>query len=149
MSCSSRRRIQPEREQPILRRVLPSVLPKLQNDLEALDRAQPTSEAWEALNKTLKAIELAALSFPRDSLSWKLDGNRTRTPAFFEIWTACPSRRRPLTIRILNCHATSRPLLRNARFAPTWLYSPNTARKSCSSSQTGCKEFGAICVANS
>ena len=30
---------------------------------------------WEALNKNLKAIELAALSFLRDGLSWKLDGN--------------------------------------------------------------------------
>jgi|SRR5438876_4599014 len=33
---------------------------------------EPTSEAWEALNKTLKTIELAALSFSKDSLSWKL-----------------------------------------------------------------------------
>jgi hypothetical protein len=36
---------------------------------------EPTSEAWEALNKTLKAIDLAALNFPSDHLSWKLDGN--------------------------------------------------------------------------
>jgi hypothetical protein len=36
---------------------------------------EPTSEAWEALNKTLKAIELAALSFLRDGLNWKPDGN--------------------------------------------------------------------------
>jgi hypothetical protein len=36
---------------------------------------EPTSEAWEARNKTLKAIDLAALSFPNRSLSWKLDGN--------------------------------------------------------------------------
>jgi hypothetical protein len=36
------------------------------------------SEAWEALNKTLKAIELAALSFLRDGLNWKPDGNRNR-----------------------------------------------------------------------
>jgi hypothetical protein len=43
-----------------------------------LERAmgiEPTSEAWEALNKTLKAIELAALSFLRDGLNWKPDGN--------------------------------------------------------------------------
>ena len=37
---------------------------------------EPTSEAWEALNKTLKAIELAALTFPSDGLKletrWKL-----------------------------------------------------------------------------
>jgi hypothetical protein len=33
------------------------------------------AEAWEALNKTLKAIDLAALSFPSDGLNWKLDGN--------------------------------------------------------------------------
>jgi hypothetical protein len=33
------------------------------------------SEGWEALNKTLKAIDLAALSFPSDGLNWKLDGN--------------------------------------------------------------------------
>jgi hypothetical protein len=37
---------------------------------------EPRSEAWEALNKTLKAIDLAALSFPSDGLNWKLDGNR-------------------------------------------------------------------------
>ena len=36
---------------------------------------EPTSEAWEALNKNLKTLELAALSFLRDDLSWKLDGN--------------------------------------------------------------------------
>ena len=36
---------------------------------------EPTSEAWEALNQPLKAIELAALSFPSDGLNWKLDGN--------------------------------------------------------------------------
>jgi len=36
---------------------------------------EPTSEAWEALDKTLKGIDLAALSFPSDALSWKLDGN--------------------------------------------------------------------------
>ena len=36
---------------------------------------EPTSEAWEALNKTLKAIDLAALSFPNDGLNWKLVGN--------------------------------------------------------------------------
>jgi hypothetical protein len=36
---------------------------------------EPTSEAWEALNKTLKAIELAALRFLADVLSWKPDGN--------------------------------------------------------------------------
>jgi hypothetical protein len=43
-----------------------------------LERAmgiEPTSEAWEALNKTLKATDLAALSFSSDSLNWKLDGN--------------------------------------------------------------------------
>jgi hypothetical protein len=36
---------------------------------------EPTSEAWEALNKTLKAIELAALRFLTDALSWEPDGN--------------------------------------------------------------------------
>jgi hypothetical protein len=36
---------------------------------------EPTSEAWEALNKTLKAIDLAALSVSTDGLNWKLDGN--------------------------------------------------------------------------
>jgi hypothetical protein len=34
-----------------------------------------TSGAWEALNKTLKAIDLAALTFPSDGPNWKLDGN--------------------------------------------------------------------------
>jgi hypothetical protein len=44
----------------------------------SLERAmgiEPTSEAWEALSKTLKAIDLAALSFPGDGLNWNLDGN--------------------------------------------------------------------------
>jgi hypothetical protein len=36
---------------------------------------EPTSEAWEALDKTLEAIDLAALSFPTDGPNWKLDGN--------------------------------------------------------------------------
>jgi hypothetical protein len=36
---------------------------------------EPTSEAWEGLHETLKAIDLVALSFPGDDLSWKLDGN--------------------------------------------------------------------------
>ena len=39
---------------------------------------EPTSEAWEALNKTLKAIDLAALSCLSDGLNWKPDGNRNR-----------------------------------------------------------------------
>jgi len=37
-----------------------------------------TSEAWEAWNKTLKAIDLAALSFPSDGLNWKLNGNESQ-----------------------------------------------------------------------
>ena len=43
-----------------------------------LERAmgiEPTSEAWEALNNTPEAIDLAALSFPCNSLNWKPDGN--------------------------------------------------------------------------
>jgi len=36
---------------------------------------EPTSEAWEALNKIPEAIDLAAFSFPSDSLNWKPDGN--------------------------------------------------------------------------
>ena len=47
-------------------------------DKHFMERAmgiEPTSEAWEALDKTLKAIDLAALSFPSDELNWKLGGN--------------------------------------------------------------------------
>ena len=36
---------------------------------------EPTSEAWEAVNKTLKAIDLAALSVSKEGSNWKLDGN--------------------------------------------------------------------------
>ena len=36
---------------------------------------EPTSEAWEALSITLKAIDLAAFSFPRDGRNWKPNGN--------------------------------------------------------------------------
>jgi hypothetical protein len=39
---------------------------------------EPTSEAWEALYQTLKAIDLAALSLPSDGPNWKLDGNRNQ-----------------------------------------------------------------------
>ena len=35
---------------------------------------EPTSEAWEARNKNLKALELAALSSCGFSLNWKTDG---------------------------------------------------------------------------
>ena len=36
---------------------------------------EPTSEAWEARSEILKAIDLAALSFSRDGLNWKPNGN--------------------------------------------------------------------------
>jgi hypothetical protein len=42
-----------------------------------LERAmgiEPTSEAWEARNKNLKALELAAFNSFGEGLSWKIDG---------------------------------------------------------------------------
>jgi len=36
---------------------------------------EPSSEAWEALNKTLEAIDLPALSYTEKGFSWKRDGN--------------------------------------------------------------------------
>ena len=36
---------------------------------------EPTSEAWEALDKTVKPIDLAAFSFQVNGLNWKLNGN--------------------------------------------------------------------------
>jgi hypothetical protein len=36
---------------------------------------EPVSKAWEALNKTLKAIDLAALSVRNEGSNWKLNGN--------------------------------------------------------------------------
>jgi hypothetical protein len=44
-------------------------------NLERAAGIEPASKAWEALNKTLKAIDLAALSFPSDGLNWKPNGN--------------------------------------------------------------------------
>jgi len=35
---------------------------------------EPTSEAWEARNKNLETLELAALSRLEEGLSWKMDG---------------------------------------------------------------------------
>jgi hypothetical protein len=35
---------------------------------------EPTSEAWEARNKNLKTLELAALSGFRGGLNWKMNG---------------------------------------------------------------------------
>jgi hypothetical protein len=37
---------------------------------------EPTSEAWEARNKNLKTLELAALSISPRTLNWKMDGKR-------------------------------------------------------------------------
>jgi hypothetical protein len=36
---------------------------------------EQTPEAWKALNKTLKAIDLAALSVWKKGSNWKLNGN--------------------------------------------------------------------------
>jgi hypothetical protein len=56
--------------------VLPSTMGNLllRFSLDVLGRLR-MSEAWEALNKTLKALDLAALSFVSDGPNWKLDGN--------------------------------------------------------------------------
>jgi hypothetical protein len=35
---------------------------------------EPTSEAWEARNKNLKTLELAALSRITEALNWKTNG---------------------------------------------------------------------------
>lgn len=43
--------------------------------LERATGIEPVSKGWEAGNKILKAIDLTALSFPRDGFNWKLDGN--------------------------------------------------------------------------
>ena len=43
--------------------------------LERAMGVEATSDAWETLYKTLKATDLAGLSFPTDGLNWKLDGN--------------------------------------------------------------------------
>ena len=40
---------------------------------------EPTSEAWEALDKTLEAIGLAALTVRKEGSNWKPDGNWRRT----------------------------------------------------------------------
>jgi hypothetical protein len=56
----------------------PRQLRELVKQFILLERAmgiEPTSEAWEALYKTLKAIDLAAFSFFETGLRWKLDGN--------------------------------------------------------------------------
>jgi len=51
---------------------------------------EPVSKAWEALYKTLKAIDRAALGFPSDALNWKLE---METEAVSDCWDAV----RPLT----------------------------------------------------
>ena len=35
---------------------------------------EPTSEAWEACNKTLKTLELAALNEVDEAPNWKMNG---------------------------------------------------------------------------
>jgi hypothetical protein len=49
-----------------------------QNSYERAMGIEPTSEAWEALNKTLKAIELAALNCSQEALIGKLMENELR-----------------------------------------------------------------------
>ena len=39
---------------------------------------EPTSETWEAWGRILKAIDLAALKYQQNRLSWKLNGNGVR-----------------------------------------------------------------------
>jgi hypothetical protein len=58
-------------------------LPASYVDVSALHESgrwesNPRPQLGMLLNKTLKAVELAALSFPSDSLNWKLNGNRTQ-----------------------------------------------------------------------
>jgi hypothetical protein len=43
-------------------------------DSEPAMESQPVSEAWEARNKNLKTLELAALSRFEEALSWRIDG---------------------------------------------------------------------------
>jgi len=54
---------------------LERVVEKLPVSLRTAFRLCVFSEAWEALNKTLKANDLAALSFWSDGPNWKPDGN--------------------------------------------------------------------------
>jgi hypothetical protein len=49
---------------------------------------EPTSEAWEACNKTQKAIDLEALSFPDDGLNRKLSGNGKQLQIVAALMTA-------------------------------------------------------------
>ena len=44
--------------------------------LERATGIEPVSKTWEARNKTLKALELAAVSVWEESFNWKLNGNR-------------------------------------------------------------------------
>ena len=44
-------------------------------NLERAMGIEPTSEAWEVLYQTLKAIDLAALNVSKDGSNWKLNGN--------------------------------------------------------------------------
>ncbi len=46
---------------------------------------EPMSEAWEAMNKTLKAIDLAALCFSRDGLI----GNQMETEGSYKLLRRC------------------------------------------------------------
>ena len=41
---------------------------------------EPTSKAWEARNKNLKALELAALSSLEKALSWKISAETATFP---------------------------------------------------------------------
>jgi len=44
--------------------------------LERATGIEPVSKTWEARNKTLKALELAAVSVWEESFNRKLNGNR-------------------------------------------------------------------------
>jgi hypothetical protein len=44
------------------------------SELERARGIEPTSEAWEARNKILKTLELAALNGSQEALNWKAVG---------------------------------------------------------------------------
>jgi hypothetical protein len=54
---------------------------------------EPTSEAWEARNKNLKTLELAALSDFGKCLNWKMNGKRDGTFSETEAVRSSPQRK--------------------------------------------------------
>jgi hypothetical protein len=84
---------------------------------------EPTSEAWEARNKNLKTLELAALNSFREALNWKMNGKqKNRSDALIQLLVcddpACAQKEQSRRLKRANEIAVGRVVPRPQSVAP-------------------------------